>query len=87
MTFLSPTTGVLSSTTQLREKIPFYDARHIVRPGLTGWAQVKFGYAASEGDALEKLQYDFYYLRRQGLMLDLRIVARTVREIVALLGR
>ena len=72
---------------ELRQKIPFYDARHIVRPGLTGWAQVKFGYAASEADALEKLQYDFYYLRRQGLMLDLRIVARTVREIIGFLGR
>lgn len=72
---------------ELRTKIPFYDERHIVRPGLTGWAQVKQGYAASEGDALEKLQYDFHYLRRQSIAFDLRIVGRTVREVVGGLGR
>jgi lipopolysaccharide/colanic/teichoic acid biosynthesis glycosyltransferase len=72
---------------ELRTKIPFYDERHIVRPGLTGWAQVKQGYAATEGDALEKLQYDFHYLRRQSIAFDLRIVGRTVREIVGGLGR
>ena len=47
------------------EKLPFYDVRHLVRPGLTGWAQVKYGYAGDESDALEKLQYEFYYLRHQ----------------------
>ena len=72
---------------ELRTKIPFYDERHIVRPGLTGWAQVKQGYAASEGDALEKLQYDFHYLRRQSIAFDLRIVGRTFREVVGGLGR
>lgn len=72
---------------ELRTKIPFYDERHIVRPGLTGWAQVKLGYTASDGDALEKLQYDFYYLRRQSIGFDLRIIGRTVREVVGGLGR
>jgi lipopolysaccharide/colanic/teichoic acid biosynthesis glycosyltransferase len=67
---------------ELREKIPFYDLRHLVRPGLTGWAQVKFGYAGDERDALEKLQYEFFYLRHQSLGLDLRIVGRTLRELV-----
>lgn len=67
---------------ELETKIPFYRLRHLVRPGLTGWAQVKYPYGASEGDAFEKLQYDFYYLRHQGLGLDLRITARTVRSIV-----
>jgi lipopolysaccharide/colanic/teichoic acid biosynthesis glycosyltransferase len=66
---------------ELTAKIPFYDLRHLVRPGLTGWAQVKFGYAGDEGDALEKLQYDFYYLRHQSLGLDARICARTMREL------
>ena len=65
---------------ELSDKIPFYDLRHLVRPGLTGWAQVKFGYAGDEQDALEKLQYDFYYLRHQSLGLDARICARTLRE-------
>ncbi len=72
---------------ELRTKIPFYDERHIVRPGLTGWAQVKLGYTATDGDALEKLQYDFYYLRRQSISFDLRIIGRTVREVVGGLGR
>ena len=63
---------------ELQEKLPFYNMRHIVRPGLTGWAQVKYGYAGDERDALEKLQYDFHYLRRQSLVFDLRIVGRTI---------
>lgn len=66
----------------LAEKLPFYDLRHIVRPGLTGWAQVKFGYAGDQQDAMEKLQYDFHYLRRQSLTFDLRIIARTVRSVL-----
>ena len=72
---------------ELRDKIPFYDVRHLVRPGLTGWAQVKQGYASDESDALEKLQFDFYYLRRQGLALDTRIIWRTARGVLAGHGR
>ena len=72
---------------ELTGKIPFYALRHLVRPGLTGWAQVKFGYAGDERDALEKLQYDFFYLRHQSLGLDARIIARTFRELVSKGGR
>jgi lipopolysaccharide/colanic/teichoic acid biosynthesis glycosyltransferase len=72
---------------ELREKILFYDIRHLVRPGLTGWAQVKFGYAGDERDALEKLQYDTWYLRHQTLTVDLRIMGRTLRELVGGGGR
>lgn len=71
----------------LRTKLPFYDMRHVVQPGLTGWAQVKYRYAATEADALEKLQYDLYYLRHQSLSLDLRILSRTVRSVVRRRGR
>ena len=67
---------------ELSEKLPFYNMRHLVRPGLTGWAQVKYGYAGDETDALEKLQYEFYYLRHQGLRFDLRVIGRTVRSII-----
>lgn len=70
----------------LEEKLPYYQLRHLVQPGLTGWAQVMYGYAGSERDALEKLQYEFYYLRHQGLRLDLRILARTARTVVARKG-
>jgi exopolysaccharide biosynthesis polyprenyl glycosylphosphotransferase len=72
---------------ELVEKIPFFDIRHLVRPGLTGWAQVKQGYAIGEADALEKLQYDVFYLRRQGLALDMRIIWRTVRGVIGRKGR
>ncbi|MSO79888.1 MAG: hypothetical protein EXQ79_09835 [Acidimicrobiia bacterium] len=71
----------------LAGKIPFYRVRHLVRPGLTGWAQVKYHYGADDLDALEKLQYEVYYLRKQGIALDLRIVARTLRSVVAREGR
>ncbi|MFN2607211.1 MAG: sugar transferase [Acidimicrobiales bacterium] len=71
----------------LEAKLPFYRLRHLVRPGLTGWAQVKYPYGASDADALEKLQYEFYYLRHQGLALDLRIIGRTLRSVLARSGR
>jgi lipopolysaccharide/colanic/teichoic acid biosynthesis glycosyltransferase len=72
---------------ELKQKLPFYDMRHLVRPGLTGWAQVKYGYAGDESDALEKLQYEFYYLRRQSFGLDVRIIGRTIRSVLGREGR
>jgi lipopolysaccharide/colanic/teichoic acid biosynthesis glycosyltransferase len=72
---------------ELVTKIPFYDLRHLVRPGLTGWAQVKYGYAGDERDALEKLQYEFFYLRHQSMAFDLRIMGRTIRSVIGLAGR
>lgn len=72
---------------ELAEKLPFYNLRHLVKPGLTGWAQVKYGYAGSESGALEKLQYDFYYLRHQRLAFELRVLGRTVRTVLARRGR
>jgi lipopolysaccharide/colanic/teichoic acid biosynthesis glycosyltransferase len=72
---------------QLENKLPFYRLRHLVRPGLTGWAQVKYGYAGNESDALEKLQYEFYYLRRQSLAFDLRVMVRTLRSLLRGGGR
>jgi lipopolysaccharide/colanic/teichoic acid biosynthesis glycosyltransferase len=67
---------------ELTEKIPFYRLRHVVKPGITGWAQVKYPYGASELDALEKLQYELYYLKHQSPSLDVRVCMRTVRSIV-----
>lgn len=67
---------------ELSEKLPFYPLRHLVRPGLTGWAQVKYGYAGSESDAIEKLQYEFWYLRHQSLRTDARIIGRTIRSVL-----
>jgi lipopolysaccharide/colanic/teichoic acid biosynthesis glycosyltransferase len=72
---------------QLSRIIPYYQSRHLVRPGLTGWAQVNYPYGADEIDAFEKLQYEFWYLRHQSMWLDLRIIARTFRHITGFKGR
>lgn len=66
----------------LRKIIPYYDLRHTVRPGMTGWAQVKFHYGASVEDAHMKLQYDLYYVKRSSFALDMRILAQTVRVVL-----
>jgi exopolysaccharide biosynthesis polyprenyl glycosylphosphotransferase len=72
---------------ELSEKIPFYGLRHTVRPGMTGWAQVKYPYGATVEDAIEKLQYDLYYLRHQSLTLDARVCLRTVSSVLFGKGR
>ncbi len=63
----------------LRRTIPYYDVRHTVRPGVSGWAQVRFQYAGSAEESHEKLQYDLYYVKNLSLILDLRILLETVR--------
>ena len=67
---------------QLTEQIPFYGQRHVVRPGLTGWAQVRYTYGASVEDALEKLQYDLFYIKNLSIALDLFIIFETVKTVV-----
>jgi sugar transferase (PEP-CTERM system associated) len=72
-------------TTELKGIIPYYSERHYVKPGLTGWAQVRYPYGASVADALEKLRYDMYYIKNWSLVFDLMIVFETIK--VVLLGR
>ncbi len=67
---------------QLARAIPFYDCRMMVKPGLTGWAQVNYPYGASVEDARQKLAFDLYYLRHRSLLLDLVILVRTVRVVL-----
>lgn len=66
---------------QLKKDIPYYDLRHLVRPGLTGWAQLNYRYGASSEDAYQKLQYDIYYLKNYSFWLDLSIMIKTIRLI------
>ena len=66
----------------LREKIAYYDQRNQIKPGLTGWAQLCYPYGASDQDALEKLQYDLYYVKNQSIFLDLIIIFRTIEVIL-----
>lgn len=71
---------------ELRKTIPYYVCRLAVKPGLTGWAQVKYRYGRTENDALVKLQYDLYYIKRQSFMLDISIILKTVVEVLAFHG-
>lgn len=67
----------------LKQKIPYYSKRHAVKPGLTGWAQVKYPYGASEDDALEKLRYDLFYIKNYSFLLDFLIILETFKVVVA----
>jgi lipopolysaccharide/colanic/teichoic acid biosynthesis glycosyltransferase len=69
------------------EKIPYYHLRHLVRPGITGWAQVNYSYGASLRDAKVKLRYDLFYVRYSGVMLDLCIAVKTVYIVIFGKGR
>ena len=66
----------------LSEQIPFYAQRHVVKPGLTGWSQVRYTYGASVEDAMEKLQYDLFYIKHMSIGLDLLIVLQTVKTVL-----
>jgi len=67
---------------QLTEQIPFYGQRHVIRPGLTGWAQVRYTYGSSVEDAMEKLQHDLFYIKHLSIALDLYIIVSTIKTVV-----
>ena len=67
---------------KLKESIPYYSERHTVKPGVTGWAQLRYSYGSTEEGAIEKLQYDLYYVKNQSLMLDIMIILQTVEVIL-----
>jgi len=72
---------------KLSKIIPFYKTRHIIKPGLTGWAQVKGDYGSSNADSLEKLQYDLYYIKHRGLFLDIDILVKTFSTVLFFRGQ
>jgi lipopolysaccharide/colanic/teichoic acid biosynthesis glycosyltransferase len=71
---------------QLSRSIPFYRTRNVIKPGVTGWAQVRYAYGNSVTDSLVKLQYDLYYIRHQNLVLDMLIIIRTVGKMFKFAG-
>lgn len=71
---------------RLEQSIPFYRTRLVIRPGLTGWAQVKYNYGSTDEDALVKLEYDLYYIRNQSILLDISILIRTVYKVIRMSG-
>jgi sugar transferase (PEP-CTERM system associated) len=82
MSFVGPRPERPFFVEQLAREIPFYEQRHAVKPGLTGWAQVKYRYGASLEDAMEKLRYDLYYIKHLSLAFDLTIIFDTVKVIL-----
>ena len=85
MSFVGPRPERPEFVKQLAEKIPYYEERHRVKPGLTGWAQIRYPYGSTDEDALEKLQYDLYYVKNFSIFLDLLILLQTAE--VVLLGK
>jgi len=85
MSFVGPRPERPYFVNQLIAEIPYYNVRHSVKPGITGWAQVRYQYGASVEDAIEKLQYDLYYVKNHSLFLDVIILIETIE--VVLLGK
>ncbi len=85
MSFIGPRPERPFFVDVLRKEIPFYIERHVVKPGITGWAQICYRYGASKEDALEKLKYDLYYIKHMSLFFDLLIIFETVK--IVLLGK
>jgi lipopolysaccharide/colanic/teichoic acid biosynthesis glycosyltransferase len=82
MNLVGPRPEMISNVKAMTEMIPYYSLRHIVRPGITGWAQIKNGYAVSREDVTEKVRYDLYYIKHMSLWLDLRILFETVKVVL-----
>jgi sugar transferase (PEP-CTERM system associated) len=82
MSFVGPRPERPYFVADLNRQIPYYGVRHLVKPGITGWAQVRYPYGASVEDALEKLQYDLYYVKNHSLFLDLMILTQTVQVVL-----
>jgi lipopolysaccharide/colanic/teichoic acid biosynthesis glycosyltransferase len=85
MNFIGPRPERPHFVETLRRQIPFYDARHVIRPGLTGWAQVAYPYGSTWEENKEKFEYDMFYLKNMSLSLDLMILFQTFK--IGLLGR
>lgn len=82
MSFVGPRPERPEFVVDLEEKIPYYHERHCVKPGITGWAQLCYPYGASEQDAVEKLQYDLYYVKNHSLIFDIMILLQTVEVVL-----
>jgi exopolysaccharide biosynthesis polyprenyl glycosylphosphotransferase len=87
MSLIGPRPERPEFVSELVRQLPFYQARHAVQPGITGWAQVRYRYGSSQQDALVKLEYDLYYIKHQSVYLDLGILVKTAAVMLGLRGR
>jgi lipopolysaccharide/colanic/teichoic acid biosynthesis glycosyltransferase len=82
MQFIGPRPERKVFVKQLNKILPFYNARHLVKPGITGWAQVKYKYGENLEDSVRKLEYDLYYIKNKSITLDMRIIFKTVTTVL-----
>lgn len=82
MSFVGPRPEREYFVTELEKQIPYYSERFTVKPGITGWAQVSYGYGASLEDAIEKLNYDLFYIKNLSFLLDVMIIFRTIKIVL-----
>jgi lipopolysaccharide/colanic/teichoic acid biosynthesis glycosyltransferase len=82
MAFVGPRPERPEFVEWLSQEIPFYDLRHMIRPGITGWAQVRYRYGASLEETKRKLEYDLYYIKHQSIGLDLFIMFETIKTVI-----
>lgn len=87
MSFVGPRAERPEFHDQLKKEIPFYEERYLIKPGLTGWAQVQYRYGSSIKDAAEKLQYDLFYIKHRSLFLDLSVILKTINIVIRQGGR
>ena len=81
MSLIGPRPEQVTFADEFSQSIPNYDLRHIVKPGITGWAQVTQGYAAGEEETVEKLKYDLFYIKHLSVQLDLLVIFKTIKTI------
>lgn len=82
LSFVGPRPERPEFVEKLRKELPYYDLRHLIKPGITGWAQINYRYAASAEDAYQKLQYDIYYIKNNSPLLDFLIILKTIKFLI-----
>ena len=87
MSLVGPRAERPSLVNEYQKQIPFYRARLLVKPGLTGWAQINYGYVASVTETVVKLEYDLYYIKHRTLAMDVSIILRTIGTVLRRTGR
>lgn len=87
MSLIGPRAEITSLVKDFQKEIPFYRARLLAKPGLTGWAQVHQAYAATVEETIEKLEYDLFYIKHRSLLMDMQIIVRSISQVLGLRGR
>ena len=87
MSFVGPRAERPEFNENLQDKVPFYKERYLIKPGLSGWAQIKYGYVSSIQDNIERVQHDLYYIKNRSFLLDLGIVLKTITIVLRKEGR